>query len=98
MYIKTKEKMALAQEDYIFFNDLSKKLKKRAIRRTDGILYIPLFKVKSKDGFEKYFLTRENAKRYIEMNNGWITDNIIEIDENDNTDLAMVIDIIKRNF
>ena len=97
-YMKTKEKMELTKQDYNYLGSLAKALKEQTIRKTDGILYIPLFKIKNIDGEETYFLTRESAKKYIEMNNNWVMSDIIEIEESDNTDLAKVIEIIKRNF
>jgi hypothetical protein len=97
-YIKYKEKMLLSKEDYDYLSNLSKELKDQSIRRTDDVVYIPLFKIMSKDGNEKYFLTRDSAKAYIELHNDWYINKIIQIEESDNTNLSQVIDIIKRNF
>lgn len=97
-YMKYKEKMILSKEDYQYMSHLAEELRNQSIRRTDGVLYIPLFKIMSKDGNEKYFLTRNSAKEYIELHNDWYVNKIIEIEESDNTNLTQVIEIIKRTF
>ena len=98
IYMKIKEKMTLGEQDYTFLKNLSEDFKEQSIRKTDGVLYIPLFKIRSLDGEEKYFLTRKSAKEYIKMHKSWVMSDIIEIEESDNTDLTEVIEIIKRNF
>lgn len=49
IYLKYKEKMLLTVDDYEYLVSLSKYLKDQSVRRTDDIIYIPLFKITSKD-------------------------------------------------
>ena len=49
IYLKYKEKMLLTVDDYEYLVSLSKDLKDQSVRRTDDIIYIPLFKITSKD-------------------------------------------------
>ena len=97
-YLKFKEKMTILYEDYNYLCDLSEELKKQTIRKTDGVLYDPLFKVTNNDKREKYFLTRKNAEEYIKQKDNYTFNKVIEIEENDNIDLAKLLDIIKRNY
>lgn len=98
IYIEMKERMMFAKEDYEYLKFLAQDLNEQSVRRTDGILYVPLFKVMRKNGNEKYFLTRKSAQEYISVNVESVVNKIIEIEENDNTDLGKLIEIIKRNF
>lgn len=98
IYLRYKEKMLLAVDDYEYLVSLSNELNSQSVRKNDDIIYIPLFKITSKDGKEKYFLTRNSAKEYIELHNKLYTDDIIEIEENNNDTLLKLIQIIKRNF
>lgn len=98
IYLRYKEKMLLTVDDYEYLVSLSKELKDQSVRRIDDIIYIPLFKITSKDGEEKYFLTRSSAKEYIELHNQWYNDDVIEVEENNNDNLLKLIQIIKRNF
>ncbi len=77
---------------------LSRELNNQSVRKNDGIIYIPLFKITSKDGEEKYFLTRSSAKEYINLHNQFYNDDIIEIEETNNDHLLKLIEIIRRNF
>ena len=97
-YLKYKEKMLLTIDDYEYLISLSKELKNQSIRIADGIIYIPLFKITSKDVDEKHFLTRNSVKEYIELHNEWYNEDIIEIEEINNDILLKSIQIIKRNF
>ncbi len=97
-YLKFKEKMTILYEDYNYLCDLSEELRKQTIRKTDGVLYDPLFKVTNNDKSEKYFLTRRNAEEYMKQKDNCTFNKVIEIKENENIDLAKLLDIIKRNY
>lgn len=97
-YLKAKEKMILKEEDAAFIKELSEDLKHQNIRRTDGIIYIPLFKLLTVDGKEEYFLTRKRAEKHVEDNPNKYASDIIEIKENNNTDIARIIEILIRNY
>ena len=97
-YLKAKEKMILKETDASFIKELADDLKHQNIRRTDGIVYIPLFKLLTVDGKEEYFLTRKRAEKHIEENPNNYASDIIEIKENNNTDIARIIEILIRNY
>lgn len=97
-YIKYKRKMLLCKEDFDYLNTLANELKTQKTRRTDNEIYIPLFKIVSSYGDEKYFLTRDSAKNFIDLHKEWYQSEIIEYEESDNTNLLRIVDIIKRNF
>lgn len=97
-YLSIKEKMITIENDYEYLCNLSEKLNNQTVRRTDGIVYNPIFKVTNSEGIEKYFLTRASAEQYIKLNEGFTINKIIEVEENDNNDLTIILEIIKRNY
>lgn len=97
-YFYIKNKFILCDEDNSFMNNLSEEMKQQKIRKTDGVVYDPLFKVITEDGTEKYFLTRNGAKNFQKNCAIPLKSEIIEVEENDNSDLSKIIEIIKRNY
>ena len=55
IYLRYKEKMLLTVDDYEYLVSLSKELNAQSVRRTDGVISIPLFKITSKDGEKSIF-------------------------------------------
>jgi len=98
IYIKTKEKMFIAKEDYEYLVEISKELKKQSIRRLDGILYVSIFKVIEKDKGEQCFLIREHAEKYKKVYENNFRNKIVKVEETNNSDLIKLLEIIKRNF
>lgn len=94
-YLKTKEKMQVANKDIEFLNIIAKSLREQEVRITDDS-YPPLFKTTNSIGEEIYFLTREALERYRECNKE--CSKVIEVPSSNSTELSNLIDIIKRNF
>ncbi len=98
VYIKTKEKMFIAKEDYEYLVEISKSLKEQSVRRTDGILYVSIFKVLGKDKSEQCFLIRNHAEKYKKIYGNKFDNKIVKIEGTNNSDLIKLLEIIKRNF
>lgn len=91
--------MEVKENEYEFMHELSEELKKQKIRKGDKILNLPLFKVVTSDKNEYYFLTRNNANQFIELNKNIIdSSEIINIVENRNLELQRLINVIKDNY
>lgn len=97
-YLNAKQKMILKEEDSEFLKELAEDLKYQNTRRTDGVIYNPLFKLISKDEKEKYFLARKRAEKHLEKNKEQYKNDIIVLQDNDYTDLTKLLEIIVRNF
>lgn len=98
-YLIIKQKMKIKEKDYKFMHELSSELKEQKIRKGDALLNIPLFKIVTSDKNEYYFLTRNNAIKFMEDNKSIVdSSEVIKIVENKNLELARLIDIIKNNY
>ena len=95
-YLDSKEKMQLAENDMTFLNDLAKGLKEQEIRKSDAC-NPATFKIINNEGNELLFLTRKALKQYCEANSE-DKNKVIEIPCNHSEELAMLLDIVKRNF
>lgn len=95
-YINAKEKMQLAESDMAFLKDLAKGLKEQEIRKSDSC-NPATFKIINNEGNELLFLTRKALKQYCEANSE-DKNKVIEIPCNNSEELAMLLDIVKRNF
>lgn len=100
MYLSTKENMQIALKDLKFLNNLANSLKIQKIRKTDNNEFLMYqFKVIDIYKNEHFFLTRDAALEYIQnFSNIFSVPNIIEIKVENNTQLASLLDIIKRNY
>ena len=95
-YLDSKEKMQLAENDMEFLKHLANGLKKQGVRKSDDC-NPAMFKIINNEGNEKLFLTRNSLKEYCEANSE-DKNKVIEIPCNHSEELAMLLDVIKRNF
>ena len=95
-YLDAKDKMQLAENDMEFLTHLANGLKDQGIRRSDDC-NPAMFKIINNEGNEKLFLTRNSLREYCEANSE-DKNKVIEIPCNHSEELAMLLDIIKRNF
>ena len=95
-YLIAKNKMQTAKEDMAFLQKLAEALRNQDIRKTD-VCRPPLFKIKDSNNEDIYFLTRQALKEYEESNKIEHKD-VIVVQENKNTELTRLLDVIERNF
>jgi len=94
-YLKTKEKMKIANNDLEFLTNIANALRNQEVRMTD-INYPPLFKITNPIGEDVYFLTRDALAKYKEYNKS--CGNVIDVPSSNSMELSTLIEIIKRNF
>lgn len=95
-YLDAKEKMQLAENDVEYLKHLAKGLKEQEIRKSDAC-NPAMFKITNNEGNEMLFLTRNALKEYSEVNSE-DKYKVIEIPSSNSEELAMLLDIVKRNF
>lgn len=115
-YFYTKMKMQIEVNDYEYLKKIAEILRTQKIRIEDNVICgQPVFKILLGESGEDevyYFITRDEAKNFIETHSTMLKEKDIQIDNNDerrkidlmevtinkNLELGKIIDIIKRNY
>lgn len=115
-YFYTKMKMQIEVNDYEYLKKIAEILRTQKIRIEDNVICGQrVFKILLGESGEDevyYFITRDEAKNFIETHSTMLKEKDIQIDNNDerrkidlmevtinkNLELGKIIDIIKRNY
>lgn len=114
-YFYIKSKLYVIQDDVEYLKNIAEILRNQKVRANDGIFFgQPVFKIHTDAEEVFYFITREGAEKFLELNSTAFKKinllkkntsspdkrniNLFEVIKNNNLELEKVIEIIKRNF
>lgn len=90
--------LKLKKADFNYIKSLAMSLKEQKIRHTDTNSKCVIFKIIDKNNNSHLFLTRNNAKQYIENNKNMFTNTNIIVLDNKIEELEYLLGLIVRNF
>lgn len=114
-YFYVKRKMQIKVNDYEYLKEIAEILRNQKIRIEDNvILGQPVFKIILGEDEAVYFITRDEAKKFIETHSTFIKkvidikqdehyeerrkSNLMEVIINKNFEINKILDVIKRNY